>query len=83
MPRQLRLLTGGYMRKDLAERLTRDLLAASGKLDQSVSVLMETADEEFFRRYRRAVGEAMGTIYIEILRDVFRQYPELEPESMK
>lgn len=71
------------MRKDLAERLTRDLLSFSGKLDQSVAELEGNSDEKFFQRYRRSVGQVMGVIYIEILRGVFLQYPELEPKSMR
>ena len=40
-------------------------------------------DQELFQRYRRLVGQIMGVLYIEILRDIFAQYPDLEPESMK
>jgi hypothetical protein len=71
------------MRKDLAEEVTRELLSCSGKLDHSVGLLQGAVEEDFFIRYRRLVGQAMGTLYIEILRDLFRQYPELEPESLK
>jgi hypothetical protein len=71
------------MRKDMAEEITRELLSCSGKLDRSVGLLQGVVDEEFFTRYRGLVGQVMGMLYIEILRDLFRQYPELEPESMK
>jgi len=71
------------MRKDLAEVVTRELLFCSGKLDHSVGLLQGVVGEDFFTRYRGLVGQVMGTLYIEILRDLFRQYPELEPESMK
>lgn len=71
------------MRKELAEEITRELLSCSGELDRSVGLLQGLVDEDFFTRYRGLVGQAMGTLYIEILRDLFHQYPELEPESMK
>lgn len=67
----------------MAEEITRELLSCSGKLDHSVGLLQGVVDEDFFIRYRGLVGQVMGMLYIEILRDLFRQYPELEPESMK
>jgi len=71
------------VRKDLAERIIRDVLAFSGKLDQSVAAISGSVEEDFFNQHRLAVGRAMGLLYIEILRDLFQQYPELEPESMR
>lgn len=71
------------MHKDLAEQITRELLSCSGKLDHSVGLLQGAVEEDFFTRYRGLVGQVMGLLYIEILRDVFQQHPELEPESMR
>lgn len=33
--------------------------------------------------YRRAAGRVLGYLYTDILRPIFAQYPDLEPESMK
>lgn len=71
------------MRRELAEEIVRALLSASGKLDESVAALQGAVDEQTFLRYRGLVGQVMGLVYIEILRDLFRQYPDLEPDSMK
>lgn len=71
------------MRKEMAEEIVRELLACSGHLDRSVALLQETLREDEFTQYRSLVGQAMGLLYIEVLRDLFLQYPELEPESMK
>jgi hypothetical protein len=71
------------MRRDLAEEIIQELLSCSGKLDHSVAQLQGAVGKDFFTRYRRLVGQAMGMLYIEILRDLFQQYPDLEPESMK
>ena len=71
------------MDKELAEETIRDLLSCSGKLDQSVAILEGAIDDELFIRYRQLVGEIMGLLYIEILRNLFTQYPDLEPASMK
>jgi hypothetical protein len=34
-------------------------------------------------RYRRQVGQVMGLFYIDVLRELFKQYPDLEPASLK
>ena len=74
---------GEEMNKQTAEALIKDILACSGRLDQSVGAIQGTVAESDFKQYRAVVGETMGLLYIEILRDLFRQFPELEPDSMK
>lgn len=69
--------------RELAEEVIKELLACSGKLDQSVATLQGEVDEDLFLRYRRLVGQTMGELYLNVLRDLFRHYPELEPDSMK
>lgn len=71
------------MHRDIAERLVRELLSCSGKLDQSVSLIHGVVEDEVFCRYRRQVGEVMGLLYIELLREIYAYYPDLEPESMR
>ncbi len=71
------------MSRDLAERIARELFACSGKLDRSIADLNGAVDDEFLQRYRRRVGQIMGLLYIEFLGDIFKQYPDLEPESIK
>ena len=71
------------MNRPAAEKISQDLLSCSGKLDQSVAVLTGVLSPEDFQRYRGLVGQIMGTLYLDVLREVFELYPDLEPESMK
>jgi len=71
------------MNKELARDVRDALLDCSGKLDRSVSILEEVTSEQFVRRYRRLVGAIMGEFYVEVLRDLYREHPDLEPETMK
>lgn len=71
------------LNRELAEEVTKELLACSGKLDQSVATLQGEVGEDLFVRYRRLVGQTMGELYLDVLRDLFQQYPDLEPDSMK
>ena len=66
-----------------AEAIVQELLECTEKLDQSVAILVDQAEEDFFISYRRQVGEVLGFFYLEILSEVFREYPDLEPESLK
>ncbi len=71
------------MHRDLAVTISQELLACSGKLDRSVTQIQGLVDDEAFETYRYQVGEVMGLIYIEILREIYKQYPDLEPESFR
>jgi len=69
--------------KEEARRISGILLSCSGELDRSVGMLQYNVDEKFFQDYRRKVGEIMGLLYIEILLDIYTEYPDLEPESFR
>ena len=71
------------MNKALAKRIADDLLSCSGELDRSLSALQDEVDSDFFHDYRRKVGEIMGLFYIEVLRHIYDEYPELEPKSLQ
>jgi hypothetical protein len=71
------------MRRELAEQIAHELLACSGRLDRSVGALEGVMEAEAFRDYRRLVGRILGLFYIDVLRNIFSHYPDLEPKSMK
>ncbi len=71
------------MRREVAELVCGELLECSGQLDHSVMELTGSVDSIFFNRYRQLVGEIMGNFYLDILRDIFKEYPDLQPDSMK
>ena len=71
------------MTKELALRIRDMLLEFSGKIDESVRLVKDTCPEDEFRRYRSGTAQIMGAMYAEVLRPLFREHPELEPESMK
>ena len=71
------------MRRDVAEGVTAFTLEYSAKLNQSVQRVKDTCSSEEFERYRRIVGRIMGYMYIDIMRPIFFEYPDLEPESLR
>lgn len=71
------------MRRELAEFICRELLDCSGKLDQSIIAIEDSVSPAFLTDYRRSIGEIMGTFYIDVLRSIFDEYPDLQPDTMR
>ncbi len=55
----------------------------SDKLNVSVQTVKDTCSRQEFLDYRKAVGRIMGDMHVEIMRPIFKEHPDLEPESMK
>ncbi len=55
----------------------------SAALNESVRLVRDTCPEPEFKAYRRAVGQIMGAIYVDIVRPIHCRFPDLEPEEMK
>jgi hypothetical protein len=54
------------------------------RINASIRDLMMTGPSgPQLNEYRRAAGRVLGYLYTDLLRPIFEQYPELEPESMK
>jgi hypothetical protein len=70
------------MERKIAERVAGCLLACSGKLDRSVALTQGRVDQAAYTKYRGFVGQIMGMFYLEVLRGVFEEHPDLEPGSI-
>ncbi|WP_206244054.1 hypothetical protein [Novosphingobium terrae] len=44
---------------------------------------MDAADEDEVHRYKRAVGQVMGGIFLDIKSPIFEQYPDLTPAELR
>ncbi len=71
------------MEKHVAAMIVALMRECSDKLNGSVQTVKDTCTEEEFVIYRKAVGQIMGGMYIDIMWPIFREHPDLEPESMK
>jgi hypothetical protein len=71
------------MRHDVAEQASAALYDASRKMDSTLMLIMEECSDEEFRKYRRPTGYAMGNLYLEVIRRIEREHPDLEPEEMR
>ena len=71
------------MKKEVAAEIVALMRECSDKLNGSVQRVKDTCSQEEFLEYRRAVATIMGEMCVEIMRPIFKEHPELEPEDLK
>ena len=52
-------------------------------LNKALLEVQATAAPAEFERFRRAVGMIVGSLEVELLSPLYKQHPELEPESLR
>ena len=70
------------MNRKVAEQLKASALECVRKLDESVAMVQQEAPDEL-KEYRRAVGWILSEIDDLILRPIYTEHPELEPEALR
>jgi len=71
------------MEKKAATQIVQILLDCSGAIDQSVAVAKQASPAEEFEEFRISAGRIMGSIFFDLLRPIFTEYPDLEPEELR
>lgn len=71
------------MERAIAEQLMRTFLAVNEPLNSAtlLTAKIESKDEQ--ESLRRAIGNVMQVIYIDLMRPVIRQYPDLDPDRLR
>ena len=67
----------------IAEKVYEIMEKISGELDESIRYVMESCSHEDFVNYRRAAGNVMGLIYMDIMIPIHDEHPKLIPESLR
>jgi hypothetical protein len=71
------------MDKQVAKRVSEFVLEASGELDESVAFVRANCPEAEFLAYRETLSKIMSDLWSEILKPIYREHPDLEPEELK
>jgi len=71
------------MDKQVAAGIVTLIRECSDKLNVSIQTVKDSCSKQEFVDYRKAAGRIMGDMQVEILRPIFKEYPELEPEEWK
>ena len=70
------------MNKKEAEKLSILLMQVQARLNESVAYVRDVDSKEEFEKYSGAVGQVMGTLYLDIEEKLWSRFPELRPKSM-
>jgi hypothetical protein len=70
------------MTREAAERVHALLLECSTAINRSIAVVQASADDSEFRAYRAAAGRLMANVMEDLLRPLYREYPDLVPPEL-
>lgn len=70
------------MKKKVARSIVELVFEYGGKLNDSMLLVRESAAEEEFSRYRRAVGNVLASTFENILDPIFAEHPDLKPDQL-
>ena len=71
------------MDRAIAADLIRLYLAAGEPLNEATSLISQLPDREEQMRLRRPLGELMAALYIDLIRPIVRDYPDLDPDLVR
>jgi hypothetical protein len=69
------------MERPLAEQVLAALFDASGKMNDTLWLILNECTKEEFIAYRRGTGRAMGYLFADVIEPILRQHSDLEPEK--
>ena len=68
------------MDRRVAEQLMKNFLDLSGPLNAATSLTSQIDDKEEQARMRKGIGEIMNIAYVDLMRPIASQYPDLDPD---
>ncbi len=71
------------MQREVAAEIVAMMLEYWDKLNVSVQKVKDTSSRQEFLAYRKAVSIIIGKMRVGIMRPIFNEHPDLEPEEMK
>ncbi len=70
--------------RSISEAVLNELEECSSILNDSLHIALGgECDKESYEIYKKLVGFSMGYIYIDMIRPIYKNHPELEPEELK
>lgn len=75
--------SGGKMDKKIAAEISSLMLDFSGKLDESIYLVMNNCPDNEFRQYRDAASQLMTIMLLDILNPIYQVHPDLKPSNLE
>jgi hypothetical protein len=66
-----------------ATEIVPQLLRIQSELNGTLALIRDRCPSEEFLRNRAAFATIMGDIYLEVLRPIFAEHPNLEPKELR
>lgn len=70
------------MKRGVAQSIVGLVFDYGGRLNDSMLLVRESATEEEFGDYRRAVGTVLASAFENILDPIFAEYPDIRPDQL-
>jgi len=68
---------------DIAAEITGVLDDCSSRINETIRLVQEKCDDEDFKNYRKAAGFVMGYIYTDVVAQIYKDHPDLEPSELR
>lgn len=68
--------------RELASQLNADFLSLDRNLNEYLRVARDQLSESEFHRLRRSVGDTLGIVYIDVMKNIYATHPEIKPPGM-
>ncbi len=69
--------------KNIAKEINDLMLEYQGKLSESVVTVRDNCDEKEAYEYRKAVGNVLGKMIVQIMNPIYGEHMDLRPEQLK
>ena len=71
------------MKTDRAKTISDLALRAADDLNSMLIELLEDADDQKSKEYKKLIGSILGELYCGVLRPIYDLYPNLAPDELK
>ena len=69
--------------KETASKINDLMLEFSKKLNESALLVQQDCPDPEFQNYKKAVGYIMGRMFMDVMRPIYKDHPDLKPEQLK
>lgn len=71
------------MDRDIAEKLNAMTLESYFKIHDAAAFVHASCSADERKEYIMGLGRALGYLYADVLRPIYRQYPDLKPDNIE
>jgi hypothetical protein len=68
---------------DQAKDLSEMLRTMAAQLDGWLQGLRGKEPEDSFKKYAKGIGQVLGAMYLDVLKPLYDEHPELTPPSLR